>query len=75
MEARWNPLGNLYVSALAGAMQYDNKFVSLVKDLRPDVWAFGVGAAYDTIVGPIKLNVHWSNIHKWVAYISLGFDF
>ena len=75
VEARWNPLGNLYVSALAGAMLYDNKFVSLVKDLRPDVWAFGVGAAYDTIVGPIKLNVHWSNIHKWGAYISLGFDF
>ena len=75
VEARWNPLGNLYVSALVGAMQYDNKFVSLVKDLRPDVWAFGVGAAYDTIVGPIKLNVHWSNIHKWGAYISLGFDF
>lgn len=75
VEARWNPVGNLYVSALAGALQYDNSVGSLVKDLRPDVWALGLGAAYDTVVGPVKFNLHWSNIHKWGAYISLGFDF
>jgi len=75
VEARWNPLGNLYVSAMAGALQYDNSVGSLVRDLRPDVWALGLGAAYDTVVGPVKFNLHWSNIHKWGAYISLGFDF
>ena len=58
-----------------GALQYDDSVGALVKDLRPDVWALGLGAAYDTVVGPLKLNVHWSNIHKWGAYISLGFDF
>ena len=75
IETRGSPLGNLYVSFLAGAMQYDNGIRALFRDLRPDVWAFGLGAAYDTIVGPIKFNVHWSNIHKWGAYVSLGFDF
>ena len=75
LEARWNPLGNLYVSALAGALQHDNGIVSLVKDLRPDVWALGLEAAYDTFAGPIKFNVHWSNIHKWGVYLSFGFDF
>ena len=75
IETRWSPLGNLYLSFLAGAMQYDNGIRALFKDLRPDVWALGLGAAYDTIVGPIKFNVHWSNIHKWGAYVSLGFDF
>ena len=75
VEARWNPLKNFYVSALGGALQYDNGIGALVKDLRPDVWAFGLEAAYDTFVGPVKFNVHWSNIHKWGAYLSLGFDF
>ena len=75
VEARWNPMRNLYVSALAGSLQYDNGIGALVKDLRPDVWAFGLEAAYDTFVGPVKFNVHWSNIHKWGAYLSLGFDF
>ena len=75
VEARWNPMKNLYVSALGGALQYDNGIGALVKDLRPDVWAFGMEAAYDTFVGPVKFNVHWSNIHKWGAYLSLGFDF
>ena len=75
LEARWNPLENLYVSAMAGSLHYDNGIGALIKDLRPDVWAFGLEAAYDTFVGPIKFNVHWSNIHKWGAYLSLGFDF
>lgn len=75
MEARWNPLKNLYFSALAGVLQYDDSIGALVRDLRPDVWAFGLEAAYDTVVGPVKFNLHWSNIHKWGAYISLGFDF
>jgi NTE family protein len=75
LEARWNPLGNLYVSAMAGALQHDNGIGSLVRDLRPDVWALGLEAAYDTFAGPVKFNIHWSNIHKWGAYLSLGFDF
>ena len=36
----------------------------------------GLEYAYDTIFGPIKANVHWSNLtHKAGFYISAGFDF
>jgi hypothetical protein len=38
----------------------------------------GVGAeyAYNTIMGPLKANIHYSNLTKtFGAYVSFGFDF
>ena len=41
-----------------------------------DIYGFGLGYAYDTIVGPLKAIVHWSSLTRVVgAYLSLGFDF
>ena len=75
LELRWRPLGNLYFSALAGALSYDDRLGELFRSLRPDIWALGLEGAYDTFAGPVKLILHWSNIQGWGAYISLGFDF
>ena len=37
---------------------------------------FGLEYAYNSILGPIRLNVHWSDrIHRLGAYLSVGFDF
>ena len=39
-------------------------------------WGVGLGYAYNTIVGPLKLNLHYSTItQKLGAYISVGFNF
>lgn len=50
-----------------------------------DVWDFGrydstlglgLEYAYDTIIGPISMRVHWSDYdHRWGVYMRLGFDF
>ena len=37
---------------------------------------YGLEYAYDTIVGPIRLDVHWSNVTRRLgAFLGLGFDF
>ena len=74
-ELRFNPVGNLYLSALAGAISADDKLIELVKHPLPDLFGFGAEAAYNTIVGPIRLSLHWSNAFRWGAHLSLGFDF
>ena len=74
-ELRVNPLKNLYFSALGGLIITDDKPLELLKHPVPDVYAFGAEAAYDTIVGPIRLSLHWSNAFRWGAHVSLGFDF
>ena len=75
LELRWRPLGNIYFSALAGSLSYDDSLVGLFRNLRPNVWSLGLEGAYDTFVGPVKVNLHWSKLHGWGAYVSMGFDF
>ena len=37
---------------------------------------FGLEYAYNSILGPVRFNVHWSDrIHRLGAYFSVGFDF
>ena len=74
-KVRWNPIKNLYFSAQGGMLVYDDSLGALFREFGPDVWAVGLEGAYDTLLGPVKLDIHWSNVHKWGAYISLGFDF
>lgn len=75
LKTRWNPLKNLYISAMGGVLIHDNSLEALFSNPIPDLWALGLEGAYDTLVGPVKMNAHWSNIHGWGAYLSLGFDF
>ena len=36
----------------------------------------GIEYAYDSILGPIKADIHWSNVtNKLGVYLSLGYDF
>ena len=72
---RWRPAGNFYLSALGGLIIHDNSLGGLISNPLPDIWALGAEAAYDTFVGPIRLNLHWSGIQGWGAHLSLGFDF
>ena len=42
----------------------------------PGYFGAGVEYAYDTIFGPLKANIHWSDLsHKVGFYISAGFNF
>lgn len=41
-----------------------------------DYHGFGLQYTYDSIVGPISANIHWSDYnHSAGAYVSIGFDF
>lgn len=75
MEMRYNPVGKLYFSALAGFMDCDPDFFGMFSNFGFDHYAFGLEGGYNFPVGPIKLNAHWSNATKWGVYFSFGFDF
>lgn len=74
VTARFALSTNNYLSAVAN---YVASFSEL-NDLKAGLYALGVGVeyAYDSIIGPIKANVHWSELtHKLGFYCSIGFDF
>ena len=65
---------NNYVTA---AFNYSRDFYSFRQfETGENLYGFGLGYAYDTIVGPLKAIVHWSSMTRKVgAYLSFGFDF
>ena len=75
LELRYNPIGKLYVSALAGLMESNYTLDRLITEFNPDYYAFGTELGYDFITGPVRLNLHWNQVDKWGLYVSFGYDF
>ena len=65
----------IFVSALAGVFYDDDKIPGLFSSARPDGWGLGIEAACNTIGGPIRLGLHWSDRQGWGAQLTIGFDF
>lgn len=81
LDVRFKVIKNLYLSALGGYAHMSKDVLEFFtyKDCV-NIWAAGIEAGYDTIAGPIKANVHWSNRcgdakRGFEFYLSIGFDF
>ena len=73
-DLRWNFYKNCYAIATADYAYDFDDFTRFMKG--QSVWGVGLGAAYDSIVGPIRLNFHWNTLtKKFGVYVSAGFDF
>ena len=71
---RYQILRNNYVTA---AFNFSRDFYSFRQfETGENLYGFGLGYDYETVVGPVKALVHWSSMTRKVgAYLSLGFDF
>ena len=74
LESRLNLGKNHYLSAVANGMGTVNKLNHL-EEGRIGL-GFGLEYAYDSIVGPLKINIHWSDLtHTVGLFTGFGFDF
>ncbi len=75
---RFKLLKNNYLTAIANyALTCDeiSEFKNLGEGVT-DYFGCGVQYTYNSIVGPLSFNVHWSSYtHNFGLYLSLGFDF
>lgn len=77
IDFRFKVAKNFYASLIGGIAQEFNHLREL-DNIKSSPRFFGAGAeiAYNSILGPLKFNVHWSDFnHRWQAYFSAGFDF
>lgn len=74
LDLRYRFLRNNYLT-LSG--NYARDFVSFSNFYGGrNIYGAGLEYAYDSIIGPIKGSIHWSNLYKKVGfYLSIGFDF
>lgn len=77
LDLRFNPIKNVYVSLLGGVGRDADNFKEMTSEgLRPTLWGVGAEVGYNSIFGPLKARINWSNIDQRIDYyISLGFDF
>ncbi|MBQ3765752.1 MAG: patatin-like phospholipase family protein [Bacteroidales bacterium] len=73
-DLRFELAHNHYLTAMAN---FSRDFYSFNQfETGENLWGFGLGYAYDTIVGPLKADFFWSTFTRKVGlYLSLGFDF
>ena len=74
LEARYRAWKNHYFSLIGNASMDFNDFAD-INNANLHAGA-GLGYAYNTILGPLKLQLHWSTISRSVGgYVSMGFNF
>lgn len=76
VNLRFNPAKNFYISAVGGALQQADRLDEMITRIDKIMFGGGIQAAYNTIIGPVKADVTWSNLTRRVGFfISAGFDF
>ena len=77
LDLRFKLLKNNYLTAVVNGGDSYNDWKDIVKKNESEgIFGFGLEYAYDTIIGPLKADIHWSSkSHHLGAYLSLGFKF
>jgi len=76
IDFRFHLTKNNWLSLMGGAIKDSNHLDSDLLWTGDTIIGFGAEYAYNTIMGPVKFNVHYSNLTDSVgAYFSFGYDF
>ena len=75
LEFRANPFRNTYISAVGAYLKDADTLYEALENLAPTMWAAGLEAAYNTVAGPLKARLSWSDRCGWNFYVSFGYDF
>ena len=67
---------NHYVYAMANYLRSQMNFTGIFSNKGVGNWGAGLMYSYDSPIGPLSFNVHWSDFdHRISAYVSLGHYF
>lgn len=75
VDLRFRLSKNLYLSAQGGYVRDGQTIKELFSTFKPSMYGFAGELGYDTIVGPLKFAVRWSDKIGWKVYATIGFDF
>ncbi len=76
LDVRWNVFGKHYVTGIANYFESAEDFSSYFDSFSYSAIGAALKYTYASKIGPISLDVHWSDVKKNVGvYFSLGYDF
>lgn len=70
----------LFFTATGGYMRESDTLLGMAETILPTLWGAGIEGAYNTVAGPLKVIVSWSDRYHVInqdlgLYVSFGFDF
>ena len=75
LEARYKLRANTYISGIANVLNSSPEFNKDFIISHNSVFGIGAQLGYNSVLGPVRLNIHWSSITRMGAYLSIGYDF
>ena len=73
-DYRFQLMKNHYLTGIVNYARDSDSFINYIQGLG--YFGAGLEYAYDTIFGPLKVNVHWSNLSNTIGlYFSAGYNF
>ena len=76
LDLRQRVANRHYLYGIANYLRSDDRLGGLLSKDCMAQWGFGVKYSYDSPIGPLSLDVHWSDFDRRVgAYVSLGHYF
>lgn len=75
LDLRARLMKDVYLSAQGGYIKDSPHFLLSMKGLSPSVWGAALELGYNSIIGPVKAKVQWSDREGLAAYMGIGFDF
>ncbi len=65
-----------YITAIGNVARYGGSVDHLLGTSGSGIWGAGIKYAYDTPIGPLGFNIHYSDYNKRVgAYVNMGYYF
>ncbi len=75
LESRVKVYKKIYASLLLGMVKQAQNFKDFTSSWKHDFYSLGAQLSYDSFIGPIKLNYHYTNGIGSEVYFSLGYYF
>ena len=66
---------NFYSSLMAGYFMDNDGLPTSFRQLAPTYLGLCGEVAYDSLIGPVRARLQWSDFRGWSAYVGVGFDF
>jgi len=75
LDLRARVAKNFYTSLMAGYFTDDPALPTSFHQLAPTYYGGALELAYDSLIGPVRARVQWSDFRGWSGYVGIGFDF
>lgn len=75
-DLRWNFIGKHYLTGMFNYMTSGNSFDKYFsKENEHSCFGAGLQYSYDSKIGPLSIEAHWSDLQKFGIYLSVGHYF